>query len=66
MKDEKDMCNCGHGHAGKKYMLFGVLAIVYGAVNYMTTVMGWQSYMAWVAGGVILLLVAWAKNSMKS
>ena len=66
MAEEKGMCNCGHGHAGKKYMLFGVLAIVYGIVNYMMAVMGWQPYMAWIAGGVILLLVSWAKNSMYS
>ena len=66
MKDEKGMCNCGHGHGGKKYMLFGVLAIVYGIINYMTTVMGWQTYMAWVAGGAILLLIAWSKQSRQS
>lgn len=63
MKDAEMNCNCGHG--GKKYMLFGVLTIVYGAINYMTTVMGWEAYMAWVAGGVILLLISWAKGGMK-
>ncbi|OGH24249.1 MAG: hypothetical protein A3B47_04075 [Candidatus Levybacteria bacterium RIFCSPLOWO2_01_FULL_39_24] len=61
MAEEKMMCA---GHAGKKYMLFGVLAIVYGVINYMISVMGWQPYMAWIAGGVILLLVAWTKGSM--
>lgn len=64
MADEKMTGKCCVGHAGKKYVLFGVLAIVYGAVNYMTTVMGWQPYMAWIAGGVILLLIAWTKGSM--
>ena len=66
MKDEKGMCNCGHGHGGKKYMLFGVLAIVYGIINYLTTAMNWQPYSAWITGGVILLLVAWAKGAKKS
>ena len=66
MTDEKMMCNCGHGHGSKKYMLFGTLAIVYGVVNYMQTVMGWQPYMAWIAGGAILILIAWTKGSMKS
>jgi len=47
------------------FMVLGVLAIVYGAVNYMTATMGWETYMAWIAGGVILLLVSWAKGSMK-
>ncbi|MDO8582904.1 MAG: hypothetical protein Q7R51_00040 [bacterium] len=65
MKEEVMVCNCNH-KAGKKYMLFGVLAIVYGAINYMTSVMGWETYMAWIAGGAILLLVSWAKSSMKS
>ena len=65
MTDEKVMCKCGPGHAGKKYMLFGVLAIVYGIINYLQTAMGWQPHMAWIAGGVILLLVSWAKGSMK-
>lgn len=64
MAEEKGMC-CS-GHKGKKFQLFGVLAIVYGIINYMTAVMNWQPYMAWIAGGVILLLIAWAKNSMKS
>jgi hypothetical protein len=63
MAEEKMMCKCGHG---KKYMLFGVLAIVYGIINYMTAIMFWQPYMAWIVGGVILLLVSWAKGSMKS
>jgi hypothetical protein len=56
-------CNCGHG---KKYTLFGVLAIVYGIITYMISVMNWQPYMAWIIGGVILLLIAWAKGSVKS
>ncbi|MDZ4228486.1 MAG: hypothetical protein U1E54_04550 [Candidatus Levybacteria bacterium] len=63
MADEKMMCGKCGGHAGKKYMLFGVLAIVYGIVNYMISAMGWQPYMAWIVGGVILLLVAWTKGS---
>lgn len=65
MAEEKMMGKCC-GHSGKKYMLFGVLAIVYGIINYMTAVMGWQPYMAWIVGGFILLLIAWAKGSMKS
>ena len=67
MADEKMMCGkCGSGHAGKKYMLFGVLAIVYGIINYLQAQMSWQPYMAWIAGGAILLLVAWAKGSKKA
>ena len=66
MTEEKGMCNCGGGHGGKKYMLFGILAIVYGIINYLQMAMGWQAYTAWIVGGAILLLVAWTKGSMKS
>lgn len=47
------------------FMVLGILAIVYGVVNYLMSSMGWQPYMAWIAGGVILLLVSWAKGGMK-
>ena len=47
------------------FMVLGILAIVYGVVNYLMSSMGWEPYMAWIAGGVILLLVSWAKGSMK-
>ena len=62
MAEEKMMCKCGH--RGHKYMLYGVLAIVYGIITYMISVMDWAPYMAWMAGGVILLLISWAKGSM--
>ena len=45
------------------FMVLGVVAIVYGIVNYLTTIMNWQTYMGWIVGGVILILVAWAKGS---
>ena len=63
MADEKMMCKCGPG--GKKYMLFGVLAIVYGIINYLMIAMNWPAYSAWIVGGIILLLVSWAKGGMK-
>lgn len=46
------------------FMVLGVLAIVYGVVNYLTSSMGWEPYMAWISGGVILLLVSFAKGGM--
>jgi hypothetical protein len=64
MAEEKmnGKCNCGHGN---KYMLFGILAIVYGIITYFINVMNWQSYMAWIVGGVILVLIAWIRGSMR-
>jgi cytochrome c oxidase subunit IV len=62
MAEEKMNGKC-YGHASKIYIFFGVLAIVYGIINYMISVMNWQPYMAWVVGGIILLLIAWAKGS---
>jgi hypothetical protein len=61
MADEKMMCGCG----GKKYMLFGILAIVYGIIIWMIDVMTWQPYMAWIIGGIILVLYSWVKGSKK-
>jgi len=43
----------------------GVLVIVYGVIQYLIEGLGWPGYGAWMTGGVILLLVAWAKKSMK-
>jgi hypothetical protein len=63
MAEEKMMCPtkcCGHG--GKIYMFLGVLTIVYGIINYMINVMNWQLHMAWIVGGVILLLISWVKK----
>jgi hypothetical protein len=63
MVEEKMMNGKCYGYAGKEYTFFGVLAIVYGVINYMTGVMGWEPYMAWIVGGVILLLIAWTKSA---
>ena len=53
-------------HPGNALKVLGTLAIVYGVINYLMSSMGWEPYMAWIAGGVILLLVSWAKGGMKS
>jgi hypothetical protein len=66
MVDEKMMCPKCCANKGKKYTLFGILAIVYGIITYMVSVMAWQPYMAWITGGIILLLIAWSKGSTKS
>lgn len=53
----------GHGHKkAKLYFFAGILAIVYGVVNYLTVSMGWPNYQAWIAGGVLLLLVGALKK----
>ena len=64
MAEEKMAC-CG-GCGSKKYALLGIVALVYGIILYMIDIMGWQPYMAWGVGGIILLLVGWAKGSRKS
>jgi len=66
MADEKVMCGRCCGCSGKKYMFVGALAIVYGIINYMISVMTWEPYMAWIVGGVILILIAWMKGSKKT
>lgn len=61
MAEEKMMCQ---HNPGKILTTLGVLAVVYGIINYLMSAMGWAPYAAWIAGGVILLLVGWAKKSM--
>ena len=66
MKGEKEMMNCPCGcHLGKGahlYKLLGTVAIVFGLINYATVVLGWQSYVAWIAGGVLLVIIGMAKK----
>lgn len=52
-----------HPNPSKIFMIFGVLAIVYGIINYLMMAMNWSAYAAWIVGGVILFLVSWAKQS---
>ena len=49
-------------HKGGLLFLLGVLAIVYGIVQYLLLVLAWPLYTSWIVGGIILLLVSWAKN----
>ena len=60
---EKEMCNCHHGGILKK---LGILAVVYGITQYLMVAQGWPAYSAWIAGGVLLIVIAWAKKSMQS
>lgn len=60
---EKEMCNCGHHFGGKHtYMLLGVLAFVYGLMTYAMAMYDWKPYTAWMVGGVLLVLIGWAKK----
>ena len=54
-----------HGK-GKILEVLGILAIVYGVGNYLMVGLNWPSYGAWIAGGVILVLIGWAKKTMIS
>lgn len=52
-----------HPNPSKIFMIFGVVAIVYGIINYLMIAMNWPAYSSWITGGIILLLVSWAKGS---
>lgn len=61
-------CGCGPGgyHGGKKaklYFFAGTLAIVYGIINYLVST-GWPGYQAWIAGGVLLVIIGVLKKHM--
>ena len=58
MAEEKGMY-----HKGGILFLLGILAIVYGIVQYLLLVLVWPVYTAWIVGGIILLLVSWAKKN---
>ncbi|HEX7042388.1 MAG TPA: hypothetical protein VF189_04000 [Patescibacteria group bacterium] len=68
MKDGKEMetCDCTHHHGmwgGKHvYMLIGTLALVYGLVMWAMATYMWPSYMGWIVGGILLILVGWLKK----
>ena len=51
---------------GKILESVGVIAIVYGLGAYLVTNLSWPEYGAWGAGGVILLLIGWAKSQWRA
>ncbi len=55
----EERCHC---HVEGWLFLLGVLAIVYGVVQYLLVVLAWPVYAAWLVGGILLLIVHWAKN----
>lgn len=59
---EKEMC-CG-GHHGGLLSKIGILAVVYGVTQYLMVAQAWPVYSSWIAGGVLLILVGWAKKNM--
>lgn len=42
--------------------VLGVLAIVYGITQYLVVALAWPAYTAWIVGGIIILLVGWART----
>lgn len=59
---EQDM---SHYHGGGLLFVLGILAIVYGIIQYLIVGLGLPAYVAWIAGGILLLLIKWLKKSMK-
>lgn len=63
MKEEEKMCACGCHHKGKHwFFLIGSLAFVYGLMEYFMVVHMWPTYTAWMVGGILLVLIGWAKK----
>lgn len=50
---------------GKMLSAVGTIAIVYGAGRYVVENLIWPEYLAWIVGGVVLVLIGWAKSSME-
>lgn len=62
MKDEKQMCPCCKVMKGHVFMLLGILALVYGLMNYLQVNLGMPGYETWIIAGVVLLAIAWLKK----
>jgi hypothetical protein len=63
MKD-KEHGDCCHHHGGL-FVKVGILALVYGLVNYLRVVYVWPPYMGWIVGGVVLIAIGWLKKYWK-
>lgn len=70
MKEEKTdtlTCHtCVHKSHGNLLITVGIIALVYGVVNYLRITVGyaWPSYIGWVLGGVILIVFGWVKSHL--
>jgi hypothetical protein len=61
MKDKEGHDSYHHG--GHLFVTVGILALVYGVVNYLKVAYVWPPYMGWIVGGVVLIVVGWAKKT---
>lgn len=63
MKEEKAnglTCHaCIHKSHGNLLITVGIIAVVYGAMNYLRVAIGyaWPPYTGWVLGGILLLII---------
>lgn len=64
-KDCPIHCRGMHGGKAHLYMFIGILAFVYGAVNYLSLTYAWAPYTEWMVGGAVLVLIGWAKKMWK-
>lgn len=61
MKDEQMGMHKGGGHI---FMTVGVLALVYGIINWLVVTYMWAPYMGWIVGGIVLIVIGWMKKMM--
>lgn len=65
MTDKKEgNCHaCVHKSHGNLLITVGIVAIVYGFINYLRVSIGysWPPYAGWLIGGIILVFVGWVK-----
>lgn len=68
--DCEDCKNGMHGHhmgGGGKHWLFtiGIVAFVYGLMQWAMIAYAWQPYTGWMVGGLLLILIGWMKKWRK-
>ncbi|HKC14351.1 MAG TPA: hypothetical protein VKC89_00055 [Patescibacteria group bacterium] len=54
-------------HKGGHFLFtLGIVAVVYGIIQYLMVGLGWPDYASWIVGGVLLALLGWFKKNRMS
>lgn len=57
-------CCIGSHHGGKAhlFLMLGMIALVYGIINYFSVTNDWPSYLEWITGGIVLIGIGLMKK----
>lgn len=53
-------------HKNGQFLYYaGVIAIAYGAIQFLMISLEWPSYAAWIAGGLLIFVIGYLKKEKK-